>query len=798
MQDLIDRLNTALAGRYAVQRALGEGGMATVLLARDLRHDRDVAIKVLRSELAEVIGKERFLAEIRTTANLRHPHILPLFDSGEAGGLLFYVMPLAEGETLRARLERERQLPVADALRIATEVADALAYAHARGVIHRDIKPDNILLEGGHAGVADFGIARAVSAGGGERLTMTGMSVGTPAYMSPEQATGEQEIDGRADLYSLACVLYEMLAGQPPFTGPNAAALIRQHIVAEAPTVTNLRPAVPPHVAQAVARALAKSPVDRFAHVADFAAALGESTATPSTPPSATPAATRAPSPEPPLERGSSRWRIAIAAAAVVLFAAVAWIVVPRGSASRAPGSVAVLPFSDLSADRSQAYLGDGIAETLISALASAGDVNVSPRSGSFAQRHRGAEAQTVGQALGVSTVLEGSVQRSGDRLRITSALVSVADGAVLWSETFDRSAQDIFAVQDEVVRAVLAVLQGRIRAERTAFTSAAGTRDRDAYEFHLQGLYFWNRRSLEDFERANEMFLKAIARDSLYAEPWAGLANAYVTRAFVDTLPNPPLLRRAREAAEHATRLAPAQGEAHATLAYLRFLLDRDFVGSDSAFRRVRAEFPTVVMGAKWYADLLRASGLRDSAMAELRRAHALDPALAITMYNIGDIHYNDGESDSADVWLDRSLDAAPQLVLSLARRALIAAEQNDSATTIAMLRRLQDASTRVAVPIAELERAWGRGGGAGLARLMGDAGRNPRVPGERAVWLAFAGDLEGALLAWDAAIEAGDVSAPFAASRRWVDPVRHEPGFRARLERMKMPADAIDRLTR
>src|SRR5262245_20008799 len=254
--------------------------MATVYLAHDLKHDREVGIKVLRPEIGAALGAERFLLEIKTTANLRHPHIVPLYDSGQAVGpaggqeFLYYVMPLLEGESLRARLTREKQLPIDDALRIAGEVADALSYAHARGVVHRDIKPENIMLEGGHAVVADFGIARAVSAAGGERLTGTGMSVGTPAYMSPEQAAGETDIDGRSDLYSLACVLYEMLGGQPPFTGPTVAAITRQHLVADPPPITNLRPAVPPAVVDALQRALSKSPADRFNPVAQFSAAI--------------------------------------------------------------------------------------------------------------------------------------------------------------------------------------------------------------------------------------------------------------------------------------------------------------------------------------------------------------------------------------------------------------------------------------------------------------------------------------------------------------------------------------------
>ena len=262
-----NRLAAALADRYRIERELGRGGMATVYLAFDLKHDRKVALKVLRPELAASLGHERFLREITTTASLRHPHILPLYDSGEADGFLFYVMPLVEGESLRDRITREKQLPIEDSLAIAREVADALGYAHGRGIIHRDIKPENILLEGGHAVVADFGIARAVTAAGAQALTQTGMAIGTPAYMSPEQAAGEPDLDGRSDLYALGCVLYEMLAGQPPFTGATVASIVHQHLMVAPPPVTNLRPTVPVAIAGALARTLAKNPEIGRAHV---------------------------------------------------------------------------------------------------------------------------------------------------------------------------------------------------------------------------------------------------------------------------------------------------------------------------------------------------------------------------------------------------------------------------------------------------------------------------------------------------------------------------------------------------
>jgi serine/threonine-protein kinase len=305
-----ERLKAALADRYQIERAIGSGGMATVYLAQDLKHDRKVAVKVLDPDLAQSLGAERFLKEIKTAANLTHPHILPVFDSGEAAGFLFYVMPYVKGESLRTRLTKERQLPVEDAIQITREIADALAYAHDEGVIHRDVKPANIMLEAGYAVLADFGVAHAVAEAKDERITRTGTSLGTPAYMSPEQATGEQDLDGRSDQYALGCVLYEMLAGHPPFTGAQVEAVVRQHLSAEPPSVTHTRPAVADEVVKVIHRALAKSPADRFRTTGEMAAALALTTAL-------------VPSPKPSTAR--SIWVPAWVAVAVTLIGVGVW-----------------------------------------------------------------------------------------------------------------------------------------------------------------------------------------------------------------------------------------------------------------------------------------------------------------------------------------------------------------------------------------------------------------------------------------------------------------------------------------
>jgi len=276
MEDTLSLLSAALVGRYRIDRELGQGGMATVYLAHDLKHERKAAIKVLRPELAQALGAERFLREIAIAARLNHPHILALHDSGEAGGLLFYVMPFVEGESLRDRLNREQQLPVDEAVRIAQQVASALSYAHSHDLVHRDIKPENILLAGDEVVVADFGIARAITAAGGEQLTSTGIAVGTPAYMSPEQGSGQPQLDGRSDVFSLGCVLCEMLAGAPPFTGPTAQAIQARRLTDPVPPLRTVRETVPPQVERAIVKALAKSPADRFATAVQFAEALGD------------------------------------------------------------------------------------------------------------------------------------------------------------------------------------------------------------------------------------------------------------------------------------------------------------------------------------------------------------------------------------------------------------------------------------------------------------------------------------------------------------------------------------------
>ncbi len=662
MADLLVPLRAALADRYRIDRELGQGGMATVYLAEDVKHHRKVAIKVLRSELAATLGAERFLREIETTANLRHPHILPLYDSGEAGGALFYVMPLVEGESLRDRLTRERQLPLDTALQIAREVADALSYAHAHGVIHRDIKPENILLESGHAVVADFGIAKAVRAASGESLTRTGTSIGTPAYMSPEQAAGEQDLDGRSDLYALGCVLYEMLAGQPPFSGATAEVLVRQHITVEAPPVTNYRPAVPAAVAAALQRALAKTPADRFNPVAQFSEALrlGEG--------GSGGVATPAPV---PLRRAT--WRAVAAVAGLAVLGLIVMLILWRRGSPTTPigsASVAVLPFVDLSPDRSSAYLGDGVAETLINALTNVPGLSVAARTSAFAFRNKAEDVREIGKQLGVATVLEGSVQRAGDRLRVTAQLIKTSDGLHLWSENFDRSATDIFAVQDEVARAVVTALQGKLVARPDTSATSGGTRNPAAYDAYLLGRFYWNKRTAAGLVRAAEYFQQAIKADSTYAQAFTGLADSYVlfgpAEYSVPGINQDSILTLAERAARRAIAIAPRLGEAYTSLGEI---LEYRYMWGEAgdAFRQGIALSPRYATGHQWYSYHLMTWNRWDEAIREMERARELDPLSLVIVVSLALAYDGGGRATEAGPLYDQAQGLAPEHSLTL-----------------------------------------------------------------------------------------------------------------------------------
>jgi len=500
--DLLGRLATALAERYTVERELGHGGMAVVFLAHDLRHDRRVAIKVLRPELTAALGAERFLREITIAAQLHHPHILPLYDSGDAGGLLYYVMPYVEGESLRDRLARETQLPLEDALGITREVADALSYAHRHDVVHRDIKPENILLEAGHAVVSDFGIARAITAAGGEQLTATGIAVGTPAYMSPEQASGEHRVDGRSDIYSLGCVLYEMLAGAPPFTGPTPQAIMARHSMDPLPSLRTVRAAVPAPVERAIAKALGKVPADRFATPAQFADALTLSSvrvwsATPS----------------------RRAWWVA-GSLTVLAVGVVLWLALrPRGGAVVPAASViAVLPPVPASPDTMLARLGRNLVVTLSATLNGVGDLRTIDALTMAAQTQGRGEytidqAAALGRRLGASGVVSGTLTRDGANVRLDLGLYAAADAAPVARAFVTASADNLSALTDSATWSLLRQVW-RAGAPPSPSLVAVTTRSIPALRAFLEG----ERDIVENrWPEAERAFARAVEEDSAF-----------------------------------------------------------------------------------------------------------------------------------------------------------------------------------------------------------------------------------------------------------------------------------------
>ena len=577
------QLNAALGGRYRVQREIGRGGMATVYLADDLRHKRSVAIKLVHPELAQAVGEERFLREIEIAAQLAHPHIVPLFDSGEVDGRLFYVMPFLDGESLRQRLDRERQLPIPDAIEIARRVASALEYAHARNVVHRDVKPENVLLYEGEALVTDFGIARAVSAAQSARITGTGLVVGTPEYMSPEQALDER-VDARTDQYSLACVLFEMLAGEPPFSGSTPYSILSKRLMDPVPSVRRLRSTVPLVVDRAIGRALCKTPADRFPSVGAFAAELALAAMTPST--------GTAVAVEPPRR-----------------------------------ASIAVLPFRNLSPDPENEYFADGITEDVIAHLSKIRDLTVISRSSVMQFKQRATGVREISATLGAATLLDGSVRRVGDRVRIVAQLVDGESDRQMWAETYDRRLDDIFAIQTDVALQIASALRAELSPDERDRVERKPTDDLQAYQLFVQGRQ-WHIRYTEDaLHRAIGFFQRALDRDPSFALPAAELAMCYLELAEGGTVPPDEAYALAAEMAERALRLDPESSEAHGTMAYLHMVRDFAWADAEREFQRALALSPSNADAHDLYGRLCAAQGRFAEAIEKAERAQELDP---------------------------------------------------------------------------------------------------------------------------------------------------------------------------
>ena len=629
-----------LAERYVIERPLGVGGMATVYLAEEPKHSRHVAVKVLHPDLARSLGTERFLREIRIAAGLSHPHIVPLLDSGEADGRLFYVSVYVPGGSLRDRLNRERTLPLGDTLRVAREVGSALESAHRNGYVHRDVKPENILLAEGHALLADFGVALVSVARGGEAITDAGLALGTPEYMSPEQASGERDLGPASDVYSLACVIFEMLTGEPPFRGANPRATMAMHVTRTPPSSRSSRPELPAALDRAIGKALAKEPTQRYATVGDFLGAL----------------------------ESSALARLSTARAA--------------------PRTIAVLPFVNASPEAENEYLSDGITDELIVALAKVDGLRVASRTSAFALKGKAQDIRAIGALLGASVVLEGTVRKAGERLRITAQLSSADDGQLLWSQRYDRTFEDVFAIQDEIANTIVSTLRATTFASLETPVARRHTENVRAHSLYLRGRHAWNKRTQEGVFEAIDFFEQAIKEDPGFALAYTGLADSFALLLDYRSVPVSEWHARAKEYARKALALDESLAEAHTSLAWSLFIHDWDWAGAAQEFRRAIELDPKYATAHQWHAFSLASRGRLDEALLEGHVAQELDPASVSIRRTLGWLYFYARKYEQATYHLARAVEMNPDAEETYRVLGLAVAMQGDLVEASRVLR--------------------------------------------------------------------------------------------------------------
>ncbi len=690
MSETLEVLKAALADRYHIERELGQGGMAIVYLAEDLKHQRKVAVKVLRPELSAGMGVGRFVREIQIAARLQHPHILPLYDSGDAGGILFYVMPFVEGESLRQRLKQKPRLSPGEALQLCTEIAGALDYAHAEGVVHRDLKPENILISGGHAVIADFGIARAISAARGPDLTATGAAVGTPAYMSPEQFAGDRELDGRADQYALGCVLYEMLAGERPFTAQTLEGLMRQHLLDEPPLLTDVRPDAPRSAASAIRRSLAKDPALRFASCGQFAGAAAGETRTARTLP----------------------LRALLYAAMIVVVAGAAFWTLDRvrgaASGTRIP-RLAVLPFENRGA-ASDEYVADGITEAITTRLAGIGDLRVISRQSLLQYKGSGKSPKEIAAELDVQYLLAGSLQRErpsepASLVRVSPQLIRTSDETQPWAASYDVELNEVFRVYSEIADSVAKHLSITLDGSVRLVLAERPTRNTQAYDYYLRGNAYFERRLAEPEARlAVEMYQHAADSDSMFADAFARLAYARAWLAW--EFAGPEEVRKARQALDRAIALGPDRAEGQLAAGYVSFYGAADYPKALQQFTALRERQPNSAEVLTAIGLIHRRLGHWERGIEGLLQSLELSPREYFVAFVIGQTYGAMRRYDEAERYLDLAISIDPSLPEAYVERAWLYTHRDGS--TKRGWQVLREASSRLDPASLAPVRAW------------------------------------------------------------------------------------------
>jgi serine/threonine-protein kinase len=663
MADQLDHLKAALSDRYRIERELGSGGMATVYLAQDLKHERQVAVKVLRPELANVVGADRFLNEIKVTAGLQHPHILALHDSGDADSFLYYVMPYVEGESLRDRLSRESVLAVTEAIEILREIADGLAYAHERGIVHRDIKPDNVLISGRHALLADLGISKAVSdTTGSRKLTTVGVVLGTPEYMAPEQAAADPNIDHRADIYAFGVVAYEMLAGFTPFEGKTAQEVLAAHLIDVPKPIIEHRAGLPDRLSRLVMTCLEKDPAQRWQSAEKLVQELGavarddSVTETAVVPPSS--------KTHPRVKRVTPIALVSIGASLVALW--LVTIFTPGNVEARS--RIAVLPFENLSGAEDE-YFSEGVTRDINTRISKIDDFVVIAHGSARRVKVAGQSYQEMADQLGVHYVVDGSVSRAGDRVLITAALIDPETDEQLWTNEYDRelSAEHIFTIRGDVAQQVASALDVTLSPDQETELAAQPTDNLEAYQEYLLGLFHWEKRTLQGFTDAIRHFERAIAHDSGYALAYAGLADVYLVRPWFSTeYSNREGLTLADSMARMALALDPSLGQPHATLGLVHEW-QFEWEESEREFVRSVELDPEYATSRHWYGLLLARLGRYEEALREVRTSLELDPLSPIINQDVGYALHLAGERDAALRQYERTVELHPDFATTI-----------------------------------------------------------------------------------------------------------------------------------